>query len=141
MNQGLEQLRAWGRSGVDGVSDLGVSLLVSSLRALTWIEDRTASWPQASRDLVFDTRMFWRARWRPASAIAVLGGLAILGGTYVATQAPAKAPPPTILAAGAGAPRPHVAPRPKPGPPPEALQKRLDELAKNYRETVGIAVA
>ncbi|MBR7621820.1 serine hydrolase [Phenylobacterium sp. 20VBR1] len=141
MNQGLGQLRAWGRSGVDGVSDLGVSLLVASLRVLTWIENLTASWPQARRDLAFDTRMFWRARWRPASALAVLAGLTILGGVYVATGTPAKAPPPTILAAGVGAPRPHVAPRPKPGPPPEALQKRLDELAENYRETVGIAVA
>ncbi|WP_340645075.1 serine hydrolase [Phenylobacterium sp.] len=141
MNQGLEQLRAWGRSGVDDVSDLGVWLLVTSLRALTWVEDRTAQWPQASRDFLFDTRMFWAARWRPASALAVLGGLALLGGVYVSAGAPAKAPPPTILAAGTGAPRPHIAPRPKPGPPPEALQKRLDELAAGYRETVGIAVA
>lgn len=141
MNQGLEQLRAWGRSGVDGVSDLGVSLLVTTLRALTWIEDRTAAWPQRRRDLLFDTRMFWAARWRPASALAVIGSLTLLGGVYVATNIPAKAAPPTILAAGAGAPAPHIAPRPKPGPPPEALQKRLDELAASYRETVGIAVA
>ena len=141
MNQGLEQLRAWGRSGVDGASDLGVNLLVTSLRALTWIEDRTAPWPQRSRDLLFDTRMFWAARWRPVSALAVLGALTLLGGVYVATGTPDKAPPPPILAAGAGAPRPHIAPRPKPGPPPEALQKRLDELAASYREPVGIAVA
>lgn len=141
MNQGLEQLRAWGRSGVDGVSDLGVNLLVTTLRTLTWLEDRTASWPQARRDLLFDTRMFWATRWRPASALAVLGGLTLLGGAYVVTKTPAKAPPPTILAAGTGAPRPHIAPRPKPGPPPQALQKRLDELAASYREPVGIAVA
>ncbi len=141
MNQGLGQLRAWGRSGVDGASDLGVSLLVSSLRALTWIEDRTASWPQARRDLFFDTRMFWTARWRPASALAVLAGLTILGGVYVATQAPAKTSPPVMMANGAPNPRPRLPPRPAPGKPPEALQTRLDELAKNYRETVGIAVA
>ncbi|MFZ3006632.1 MAG: serine hydrolase, partial [Phenylobacterium sp.] len=70
-----------------------------------------------------------------------LGGLTLLGGAYVVTKTPAKAPPPTILAAGTGAPRPHIAPRPKPGPPPQALQKRLDELAASYREPVGIAVA
>ena len=141
MNQGLEQLRAWGRSGLDGVSDLGVNLLVTILRALTWIEDHAAAWPQRSRDLLFDTRMFWAARWRPASALTVMGGLTLLAGVYVATDIPAEASPPTVLAAGAGAPRPHVAPRPKPGPPPEALQKRLDELAASYREPVGIAVA
>lgn len=141
MNQGLGQLGAWGRSGVDGVSDLGVSLLVGVLRGLTWVEDLTAAWPQRGRDLVFDTRMFWTARWRPASAIAVLMALTLLGGTYVATQTPERTSPPVMMANGDPNPRPRLPPRPAPGPPPEALQKRLDELARDYRETVGIAVA
>nr|QQZ50356.1 hypothetical protein JKL49_01125 [Phenylobacterium glaciei] len=131
MNQGLGQLRAWGRSGVDGVSDLGVSLLVASLRVLTWIENLTASWPQARRDLAFDTRMFWRARWRPASALAVLAGLTILGGVYVATGTPAKAPPPPSWPP-AWAPRPHVAPaqaRPAARGPTEAPGRTGRELS------------
>ncbi|MBP9232772.1 MAG: hypothetical protein KBF34_14720, partial [Phenylobacterium sp.] len=90
------------------MSDLGVNLLVTILRALTWIEDHAAAWPQRSRDLLFDTRMFWAARWRPASALTVMGGLTLLAGVYVATDIPAEASPPTVLAAGAGAPRPHV---------------------------------
>ena len=86
MNQGLEQLRAWGRSGLDGVSDLGVNLLVTILRALTWIEDHAAAWPQRSRDLLFDTRMFWAARWRPAIPAEAKASAAFHCGTHLRSR-------------------------------------------------------
>lgn len=141
MNQGLEQVRAWTRRSVEGAADRGVDLLVAVLRGWTVLEDATQDLPRLSRSFVADATTFAAARWRPASALAVMGGLSLLAGVYVATDAPRKAKAPTILAAGTPAPRPHLKPRPAPGPPPPALQKRLDELATGYREKVGIAVA
>ena len=60
MNQGLEQVRAFGRRSADGAANVSVGLLVGSLRGWTRVEDTTADWPRLIRNLVRDAM-------RPAS--------------------------------------------------------------------------
>ena len=117
-------------AAVQGLADLGLALLIAILRGLTGLEhlaERVSPRAVAAAVLVF------------------LAGLGLAGG-LVAGRDPrpdaVKAAAPSLITFV----KARVTPEPGPlqastAPPPQALQDRLDELARQYGDHVGIAVA